>query len=55
MNLGLRNLVEDGLRQGGAQTYHIYEGAGQTVHLQGNDQWGDAIQGHQCLSRGEDV
>ena len=45
MDLRRRNLVKDGLRQGGAQTYHIHEGAGQTVHLQGDAQGADATQG----------
>ena len=45
MNLRQRNLVEDGLRQDGALTYHIHGGAGQTAHLQGDEQRADAAQG----------
>ena len=36
MKLEWKNLGEDGLRQDGAQIYHIHEGASQTVHLQGD-------------------
>ena len=45
MNLRQRNLVEDGLRQGGAQTCHFHKGAGQTIHLQGDAQGAYATQG----------
>ena len=56
MNLRQRNLVEDGLRQGGAPTYHIHGSSGQTAYLQGDTQGADAVQGgHRCLKRGEGV
>ena len=45
MNLGWRNLVEDGLRQGGTHIYHIHEGARQTIHLQGDAQEAAATKG----------